>query len=89
MGREVGGVQDGGTHVHPWLIHVNVWQKLPHYCKVISLQFKKKIYIYPLLDFSTCGMEFGNFYFEYSFDKLPHTHLHLILRTIEKRHQDD
>ena len=21
------GFQDGGTHVHPWLIHVNVWQK--------------------------------------------------------------
>ena len=21
------GVQDGGTQVHPWLIHVNVWQK--------------------------------------------------------------
>ena len=32
------GVQDGGTHVHPWLIHVNVWQKPPQYCKVVSLQ---------------------------------------------------
>ena len=21
-----------GTHVHPWLIHVNVWQKLLQYC---------------------------------------------------------
>ena len=21
------GAQDGRTHVHPWLIHVNVWQK--------------------------------------------------------------
>jgi len=28
------------THVHPWLIHVNVWQKPPQYCKVISLQLK-------------------------------------------------
>ena len=28
-----------GTHVHPWLIHVNVWQK-KLYCKVISLQLK-------------------------------------------------
>ena len=29
MGGEGGGrvVQDGGTHVHPWLIHVDVWQK--------------------------------------------------------------
>ena len=31
------GVEDEETHVHPWLIHVNVWQKPPHYCKVISL----------------------------------------------------
>ena len=39
---EVGGreVQDGGTHVHLWLIHVDVWQKTPQYCKVISLQLK-------------------------------------------------
>ena len=26
------GVQDGGTHVHPWLIHVNVWQNPLQYC---------------------------------------------------------
>ena len=24
----------GGTHAHSWLILVNVWQKLPQYCKV-------------------------------------------------------
>ena len=30
-----------GTHVNPWLIHVNVWQKLLQYCKVISLQLIK------------------------------------------------
>ena len=29
------------THVHLLLIHVNVWQKLPHCCKVISLQSKQ------------------------------------------------
>ena len=29
------------THVNPWLIHVNVWQKPLHYCKVISLQLIK------------------------------------------------
>ena len=23
------GVQDGQTHVYPWLIHVNAWQKPP------------------------------------------------------------
>ena len=33
------GVQDG-KHVHPWLIHVNMWQKPPQYCKVISLLLK-------------------------------------------------
>ena len=39
-----------GTHVNPWLIHVNVWQKPLQYCKVISLQLikineKKFIYL--------------------------------------------
>ena len=39
---EAGGrwVQDEGTHVHPWLIHVNEWQKPPQYCKVISFHLK-------------------------------------------------
>ena len=27
-----------GTHVNPWLIHVNVWQKPLQYCKVFILQ---------------------------------------------------
>ena len=30
-----------GTHVNPWLIHVNVRQKLLQYCKLISLQLIK------------------------------------------------
>ena len=30
-----------GTHVNPWLIHVNVWQKPLQYCKVIRLQLIK------------------------------------------------
>ena len=25
------GIQDGGTHMHPWLIHVDVWQKKTHH----------------------------------------------------------
>ena len=29
-----------GEHGHPWLIHVDVWQKPLQYCKVISLQLK-------------------------------------------------
>ena len=39
MGREAGG--GNRTHVNPWLIHVNVWQKPLQYCKVISLQLIK------------------------------------------------
>ena len=34
------GVQDGGTHVHPWLIHADAWPKPSQYCKVIILQLK-------------------------------------------------
>ena len=30
-----------GTHVHPWLIHVDVWWQLLQYCKVISLRLKQ------------------------------------------------
>ena len=40
MGKEVGGGPGWGTHVHPWLIHVNVCQKPLQYCRVISLQLK-------------------------------------------------
>ena len=41
-GGEGGGrrVQDGGTHVYLWLVHVNVWQKPSQYCKVIIFQLK-------------------------------------------------
>ena len=36
---EAGGGRAGwGTHVQPWLIHVNVWQKPLQYCKVISFK---------------------------------------------------
>ena len=37
-----GGSGDSGweTHVPPWLIHVNAWQRPPQYCKLISLQLK-------------------------------------------------
>ena len=39
-GRREGG-SGWGTHVNPWLIHVNVWQKPLQYCKAISLQLIK------------------------------------------------
>ena len=35
------GVQDGETHVHPWMIHVDVFKKIPQSYKVISLQLKQ------------------------------------------------
>ena len=41
-GRWEGG-SGWGIHVNPWLILVNLWQKLLQYCKVISLQLIKKI----------------------------------------------
>ena len=41
MGRRQEGGSGWGTHVNPWLIHVNVWQKPLQYCKVISLQLIK------------------------------------------------
>ena len=49
-GRWEGG-SGWGTHVHPWLIHINVWQKPLQYCKVISLHLvkiiggKKRVYL--------------------------------------------
>ena len=44
------GIGEGGIHVNPWLIHVNVWQKPLQYYKVSSLQLikingKKKIWV--------------------------------------------
>ena len=36
------GASGWGTHVHPRLIHVSVWQKTIQYCKVINLQLKEK-----------------------------------------------
>ena len=39
-GRREGG-SGWGTHVNPWLIHVNVWQKPLQYYKIISLQLIK------------------------------------------------
>ena len=39
-GSGEGGGSGWGTHVYSWMIHENVWQKPPQYCKVISLQLK-------------------------------------------------
>ena len=44
LDREGGrrGDSGWGIHVHPWLVHVNVWQKPPQYFKIISFQLKLK-----------------------------------------------
>ena len=36
----VGGDSGWGTQVHPWLIHVSVWQKPLQDCNIISFQLK-------------------------------------------------
>ena len=38
-----------GTHVHSWLIHVNIWQKPPQYCKIIqfsSVQSLSRVWLF-------------------------------------------
>ena len=39
-GGEGGGrcAQDGRTHVHPWLIHADVWLKPPQCCIILQLK---------------------------------------------------
>ena len=46
MARVVGGWFRRGTHVHTWLIHVDVWQKPPQYGIVISPQLKEVNYFF-------------------------------------------
>ena len=61
-----GGMQEGGsgwgTHVNPWLIYVNVWQKPLQYCTVIRLQLikinEKKKSTNPKSSFSSSRAEF-------------------------------
>ena len=43
MGREVGGVSGWGTCVHPWWMHVDVWQNQYNIVKLNKIKFKKKI----------------------------------------------
>ena len=40
MGREVGGGSGWGTRVHPWWIHVDVWQ---NQYNIVKLKKKKRI----------------------------------------------
>ena len=45
-GKEVGRVQDGGTHAYLWPIHVDVWQKAPQYCNYSPIKINKLLKIY-------------------------------------------
>ena len=38
-----GGGSGWGTHVYPWLIHVNVWQKPLQYCNQHPIKINKLI----------------------------------------------
>ena len=59
MGREVEGRVRMGNTCTPMLIHVNVWQKPPQYCKVISLHLKQvKERLSSLLGAKQWGPEF-------------------------------
>ena len=48
-----------GTHVHPWLIYLNVWQKPLQYCKVISrqLKFQKREKLIWYINAYICNLE--------------------------------
>ena len=50
------GVSGWGTHLHPWLIHVNIWQKPLQYFEVISLQLKQINYFFNLKKEQTFGL---------------------------------
>ena len=42
VGREVGGgFWRKGTHVCPWLIHVDVWQRPSQYCNYPPIKINK------------------------------------------------
>ena len=44
MGREMGGrFKREGTYVYPWLIHIDIWQKITKFCKAIILQLKRNV----------------------------------------------
>ena len=60
-GGRWGGGSGWGTHVNPWLIHVNVWRKPLQYCKVISLQLIKinEKENHPILQLGKDGKEFA------------------------------
>ena len=79
-GRWEGG-SGWGTHVTPWLSHVNVWQNPLQYCKIISLQLikinEKKQKVETHLRFfikgSSSGVESQNRSVEWGMSVQPHS----------------
>ena len=83
MGREVGGGSGWGTHVHPWLIHVNVWQKPLQYCKVI--QFSSVAQSCPTLcDFMNCSTP--GLPVHHQLPEFTQTHVHPVGDAIQPSH---
>ena len=39
------GFGKGGTHVYPWLIHVDVWQKPSQYCNYPPIKINKIFFL--------------------------------------------
>ena len=86
-GMEWGGRWEGGsgwgTHVNPWLIHVNVWQKPLQYCKVIQLSSVAQSYptLCDPMNRNTPGLP--------AHHKLPEftrTHAHQVSEAIQPSH---
>ena len=76
-----GGRWDGGsgwgTHVNPWLIRVNVWQKPLQYCKVISLQLikiigKKQIKMIYWNELDLLFTQYSSKFLSWEFSPLPY-----------------
>ena len=51
--RLEGGSGWGTTHVHPWLIHVNVWQN-PQYCNYPPIKINKFFFLKTVADSGAC-----------------------------------
>ena len=55
------GASGWGTHVHPWLIHVNVWQKQTKKTEYLPVNLLEiVILIFPSLPFKFTGLEIRN-----------------------------
>ena len=81
-GRWEGG-SGWGTHVHPWLIHVNVWQKPPQYCKVIQFSSVAQscLTLWDPMNHSTPGLPVYH-----QLPEFTQTHVHWVSDAIQPSH---